>query len=110
MHINFQKLIKKTNSNSKENYSHKFKLNVYRHYDEMLTQEKTLDLIVILTPSGMHYPHAIDILKKYKKHLLIEKPTSLKTSQIKNLYQLASKFKKKYFRFFKIDTTNLLLK
>ena len=83
-----------------ENYSHKFKLNVYRHYDEMLTQEKALDLIVILTPSGMHYTHATDILKKYKKHLLIEKPTALKTSQIKNLYKLASKYKKKIFPVF----------
>lgn len=83
-----------------ENYSYKYKLNIYKHYDEMLSKEKNIDLVVILTPSGMHYPHAMDILKKYKKHLLIEKPTSLKTSQIKNLYSLASKYKKKIFPVF----------
>ena len=57
----------------------------------------------------MHFSHALDILRKFKKHLIIEKPTSLKTTEILQLYKLAEKIKKKIFPIFKIDTINLFL-
>lgn len=52
----------------------------YTSYDEMLTVEKDIDIVNILTPSGMHPTHTIDIVKKYKKHIVCEKPMALKLS------------------------------
>ncbi len=70
-------------------YGDKYKINIYSHYDEMLKNEKKIDLVVIMTPSGMHFTHSMDILKKYKKNLVIEKPTCMKTSQVTKLFKLA---------------------
>ena len=55
------------------------KLNVafYQDYDEML-QNEDIDVINILTPSGMHAKHTIDIVSKYKKHVVVEKPMALR--------------------------------
>lgn len=49
----------------------------YTNYDEMLTQED-VDVVTILTPSGMHAKHTIDIVNKYKKHIVVEKPMALR--------------------------------
>jgi len=49
----------------------------YTSYDEMLTKEN-IDIVNILTPSGLHPAHTIDIVKKYKKHIVCEKPMALK--------------------------------
>ncbi len=52
----------------------------YTSYDEMLKNHKEIDVVNILTPSGMHPKHTIDIVKKYKKHIVCEKPMALKLS------------------------------
>ena len=49
----------------------------YSSYDEMLEKED-IDVVNILTPSGLHPKHTIDIVKKYKKHIVVEKPMALK--------------------------------
>jgi len=51
----------------------------YTSYDEMLKNED-VDIVNILTPSGLHPEHAIDIVKKYKKHIIVEKPMALRLS------------------------------
>lgn len=52
-------------------------VNYYTSYDEMLKNEE-IDVINILTPSGLHPKHTVDIVKKYKKHIVCEKPMALK--------------------------------
>ena len=88
-------------SRAKE-YVEKYKLRYFRNYNEMLKKMKEINTVAIITPSGMHYEHAIDILNKYKKHLIIEKPTFLKPSHVKKVYQLAKKYKCKIFPVFQI--------
>ncbi|HAQ61110.1 TPA: oxidoreductase [Candidatus Delongbacteria bacterium] len=51
----------------------------YLSYDEMLKNEE-VDIVNILTPSGLHPEHTIDIVKKYRKHIIVEKPMALKLS------------------------------
>ena len=77
--------------NKIENNKISNKVNNYNHYEDMLKNEKKLDLVVIMTPSGMHYEHAKKIIAKYKKNIVIEKPICLKTSQVVELYKLAKK-------------------
>lgn len=80
-------------------HAKKFGLNCYKHYDEMLKNEN-LDLVVILTPSGMHFQHGMDIIKKYKKHLVIEKPICMKPTEVRKLYKLAKLNKIKIYPIF----------
>ncbi len=81
----------------RENYSKRYKVKTYKHYNQMLLQEKDINLVVIMSPSGMHFEHAEKILNKYKKNLVIEKPTSLRVANLKKLYSLAKKYKKKIY-------------
>ena len=81
----------------RENFFNKHKIKTYKHYDDMLQNQKNIDIVVIMTPSGMHYEHAYKILNKYKKNIIIEKPTCLRTSNLKKLYFLASKYKKRIY-------------
>ena len=83
-----------------ENHKIANKVNCYDHYEEMLKNEKKIDLVVIMTPSGMHYEHAKKIIIKYKKNIIIEKPICLKTSQVEELYKLAKKNRVQIFPVF----------
>lgn len=50
----------------------------YTCYNEMLSKHPETDVVTILTPSGMHPEHVIDIANKFKKHIVCEKPMALK--------------------------------
>jgi UDP-N-acetyl-2-amino-2-deoxyglucuronate dehydrogenase len=69
---------------------------LYQNYHEMLTSEK-IDVVNIMTPSGMHAEHAIEIIQLYKKHLVIEKPMSLRVSDGLRLIDIARKHGTKLF-------------
>lgn len=61
---------------------------VYRDYNEMLLKED-IDVVNIMTPSGMHAEHAIDIIRKYRKHIVVEKPMALRVSDAEDLIETA---------------------
>jgi len=52
----------------------------YTDYHTMLEEHPEIDIVSILTPSGLHAEQAIDIASKYKKHLVVEKPMALRLS------------------------------
>jgi predicted dehydrogenase len=81
-------------------YSDIYKIPFYGHYSDMLSNHKNLDLVSIITPSGMHYQHSKDILKKFKKSIVIEKPTFLKSSQVKEIFALGKKLNCKTYPVF----------
>ena len=81
-------------------FSKKFDVPGYLNYNEMIKKHKNLNLIIIATPSGMHYEHSYEILKKFKKNLIIEKPLALKIQQCKKLFDCAKKNKVKIFPVF----------
>ena len=58
-------------------YGEKLDIPYYKNYDKMLQKEE-VDVVNILTPSGLHAKHTIDIVKKYQKHIVCEKPMALK--------------------------------
>lgn len=49
----------------------------YFSYDEMLQKHPEIDVVNILTESGNHGKQTIDIVSKYKKHIVVEKPMAL---------------------------------
>lgn len=56
----------------------------YYDYNDMLKNED-IDVVSILTPSGLHPVHTIDIVNKFKKHIVCEKPMALKLEDADNM-------------------------
>lgn len=56
----------------------KYAVPVYTNMDEMMRREK-LDVVSVLTPSGLHAEHVVR-LAKYRKHIVVEKPMALDLS------------------------------
>lgn len=61
---------------------------VYQNYYEMLEKEP-VDVVCLMTPSGMHPEHAIDIIEGYRKHVVIEKPMALRVEDGEQLIRTA---------------------
>lgn len=70
-------------------YAAEFKVPAFNDYRKMLRDIPGIDAVVIATPSGMHFEHAVEIMKDFKKHIIVEKPTFLRPSQMKEAYALA---------------------
>ncbi len=70
-------------------------IKIYSNYIKMVKDLKP-DLIVIITESGNHYKHFID-LSKYCKNFLIEKPICLNSHQIKVIKRFQKKNKNNIF-------------
>jgi len=52
-----------------------FNVPAYIDMDKMMKSE-SIDIVVILTPSGLHAEHVVN-LSKYGKHIIVEKPMAL---------------------------------
>ena len=52
-----------------------YKVKAYDNMDIMMKNEN-VDIVVVLTPSGLHAQHVIS-LSKYKKNIIVEKPMAL---------------------------------
>jgi predicted dehydrogenase len=63
----------------------------YANYHQMIRDIPDIDIVTIATPSGMHYEHATDILERYGKNIVVEKPTFMTPTQMRNAYELARK-------------------
>ena len=74
----------------------KYNVNHYTNYDDMLSREK-VDVVVILTESGNHAKHAVDIVEKYKKHIVVEKPMALTLDDADRMINVCDKYNKKLF-------------
>lgn len=71
-------------------YQEQYGAKAYDNYHAMLLENPDINTVAIVTPSGMHYEHAMDILSRYRKHLIVEKPTFLKPSQVTEVYDAAA--------------------
>jgi UDP-N-acetyl-2-amino-2-deoxyglucuronate dehydrogenase len=70
-------------------YRDRFGVKAYGNYHRMLMENPQIDTVAIITPSGMHYEHALEIVTQYKKNIIVEKPTFMKTSQVREVYSQA---------------------
>ncbi len=58
-----------------EKIGEQFKVSAFVDMDEMMQKEK-VDVVVVLTPSGLHAEHVVS-LAKYGKDIMVEKPMAL---------------------------------
>lgn len=73
-----------------EIYQKEFGARAYDNYHQMLIENPEIDTVAIVTPSGMHYEHALDIISRYRKNIIVEKPTFMKPSQVREAYAAAA--------------------
>lgn len=71
----------------------------YKDYREMLKRED-IDVIDLALPSGMHAPVGKEIIKVFKRHLLLEKPLALTLRSARELVELAEKYQVKLVTIF----------
>ncbi len=58
-------------------YGEKYGVKVFADHIDMLEKMKNeIDVVSILTPSGMHAQHTLDVVK-FSKHVVVEKPMAL---------------------------------
>lgn len=72
-------------------YSDEYDIPCYQNYHEMMKTHPNIDIVAVITPSGMHFEHAHEIQTLYKKHLIIEKPTFLKPEHYEKILAGAHK-------------------
>jgi len=72
-------------------YGEEFGIPYFTNYRKMFENIPKIDIVVVATPSGMHFEHSMEFLELYGKHLIIEKPTFMRPEQLKKAYDTANK-------------------
>lgn len=90
-------------------YRDQFGAKSYSNYHKMFNENPDINIVVIATPSGMHYEHALEIISKYKKNIVVEKPTFMRPSQVREVYLKAEKENLQIFAIFQ-NRYNLAVK
>jgi UDP-N-acetyl-2-amino-2-deoxyglucuronate dehydrogenase len=70
-------------------YADEFDVPAFTNYREMLNAHPEVDTVAVITPSGMHLEHGLEMLNDYAKHVIVEKPTFMRPSQLTEAYRAA---------------------
>lgn len=70
-------------------YAKEFSVPHFTNYRRMFAEVPDIDVAAVITPSGMHHEHAMEMLEQYDKHLIIEKPTFMRPEQLIEAYRAA---------------------
>ena len=81
-------------------YAHQYNVAAFSNYHDMLKNVPEIDVVAIATPSGMHFEHAMDVMRHYRKHILVEKPTFMHPAQLREAYDFAAAHGLKIFPVF----------
>lgn len=72
----------------------------FTDYRKMFAAHPEIDVAAVITPSGMHFEHALEVLERYGKHVIVEKPTFMRPSQLVEAYRLAGQLGRHIFPVF----------
>lgn len=72
-----------------EAYSKEFCVPSFTNYRKMLAELPGINTVAVVTPSGMHHEHAIEMMRRYGKNVIVEKPTFMRPSQLREAYAVA---------------------
>jgi UDP-N-acetyl-2-amino-2-deoxyglucuronate dehydrogenase len=81
-------------------YHNKFGVKAYVNFHQMFAENPDIDTVVIATPSGMHYEHAVEIISRFQKNIIVEKPTFMRPSQVREVYAKAAEMGVQIFAVF----------
>ena len=72
-------------------YSRDFDVPYFDNYHVMLRAVPNIDVVAIITPSGMHFEHVMEIMAYHGKHVIVEKPTFMRPDQVNAAYAAADR-------------------
>ena len=71
-------------------YGDEFGVSWFTNYHELMTTVPNIDIVAVITPSGMHAEHSVEFIKSYGTHLIVEKPTFMRPEQLTTAYTAAT--------------------
>jgi predicted dehydrogenase len=74
----------------------KYGSGVYANYDELLVNEKEIDVISVCTPNGLHAEHSIKAFR-HGIHVLCEKPMAISVYDCGEMIKEAEKYNRRLF-------------
>ncbi|HET7898778.1 MAG TPA: Gfo/Idh/MocA family oxidoreductase, partial [Flavisolibacter sp.] len=73
-----------------------YQARVYTSLDELLREEKEVDIVAVCTPNGLHAEHSIKSLQ-WRKHVLCEKPLCITSAAAWQMVETAHLCRRKLF-------------
>ena len=70
-------------------YADKHQVPWFTNYHDMMRDVPDIDVVAVITPSGMHLEHARDVMARYGTHMIVEKPTFMRHDQLEAAYEEA---------------------
>jgi predicted dehydrogenase len=61
----------------------------YTSYRDMFADIPEIDIAAVITPSGMHLEHGLEMIGDYAKHVIMEKPTFMRPGDLNMAYGAA---------------------
>ena len=74
-----------------EAYAKEYGVPAFTSYRRMFADVPGIDVAAVITPSGMHLEHGLEMLNDYAKHVIMEKPTFMRPGQLTEAYSAADK-------------------
>ncbi len=74
-----------------EAFGAKYGVPSYASYRDMFASHPDIDIAAVITPSGMHLEHGLEMLSDYSKHIIMEKPTFMRPEDLNKAYLTAEK-------------------
>ncbi len=72
-------------------YGEEFGVPHFINYHTMLSEVPDIDIVAVITPSGMHLEHGLDVMERYGKHVIMEKPAFMRPEQLQEAYGTAER-------------------
>jgi predicted dehydrogenase len=72
-----------------EAYASEYGVPAYASYRDMFEAHPDIDIAAVITPSGMHLEHGLEMLGEYAKHVIMEKPTFMRPDDLSKAFTVA---------------------
>lgn len=83
-----------------EAYGNEYSVPAYTNYRRMFEDHPSIDIAAVITPSGMHFEHVLEVVNDYRKHAIVEKPTFMRPDQLVEAYRVADNAERNIFPVF----------
>ena len=81
-------------------YAEEFQVPSFTNYHAMFAEVPDIDVVAVITPSGMHFEHAMEVMERYGKHVIMEKPAFMRPRQLREAYRAAGRLGRHIFPVF----------
>ncbi len=81
-------------------YGAEFDVPFFADYHVMFETVSAIDMVAVITPSGMHLEHGLEMMERFGTHLIMEKPAFMRPAQLKEAYAAADRLGLRIFPVF----------